>query len=225
MGAAGDGTGRRCPQGQPAVAANDAPAEGAAAFARAVGGRLVHVTAAANLPRIRAEGLHPAADLARAAGIDPAAIRLRAAPVALPGALLNHQRPLRMGRRADFLDPGLTLDAWAALLDARVFLWPARRGAAFAASLRDRGAVALSLDPVRLFAALAPCLWLSPINSGDASRRPARRGPWLWLPAARLDDFPANRMRRALARRPDRVAEVSVTGHIAPDLIAFPDGA
>ena len=199
-------------------------AEAAAAFARAVGGRLIHVTAAANLPRIRAEGLRPAADLAAAAGTDPATIALRAAPVALPGALLNHQRPLAMGRGKPFLDPPLTLVDWAALLDARVFLWPARRGAAFAASLADRDAAALTLDPARIFAALGDRLWLSPINSGDASRRPARRGPWLWVPAADHPTFAANRMRRGLAARPDRVAEVSVTGHIPPELIGIHDG-
>ncbi|MFN6979758.1 MAG: DUF7002 family protein, partial [Gemmobacter sp.] len=96
MAAARDGT-------SGAQASGASAPESAAAFSRAVGGGLVHITPAANLHRIRAEGLHPAADLARAAGIDPAAIRLRAAPLALPGALLNHQRPLRMGRRADFL--------------------------------------------------------------------------------------------------------------------------
>jgi hypothetical protein len=199
-------------------------ADPAAAFARAVGGRLIHVTAAANLPRIRAEGLRPAAALAAAAGFDPAAIALRAAPVALPGALLNHQRPLRMGGAKPFLDPPLTPADWARLLDARVFLWPARRGAAFARSLADRDAVALTVAPLRLFAALGDRLWLAPINSGDASRRPARRGPWLWVPAHYLDGFAANRMRRGLALRPDRVAEVSVTGHIPPELIGFPDG-
>jgi hypothetical protein len=161
------------------------------AFDRAVGGRLIHVTAAANLPRIRAEGLGPAAELAAEAGLAPAAILLRAAPVALPGALLNHQRPLRMGRGRAFLDPPLTPADRAAGLDARVFLWPARRGSAFAASLADRRAVALAIDPVR-------------------------RGPWRWVPAHDLDGFAANRMRRGLALRPDRVAEVSVTGHIPP---------
>jgi hypothetical protein len=208
-----DGGGGRGVRGDPA-----------GAFARAVGGRLIHVTAAANLPRIRAEGLRPAAALAAAAGLDPAAIALRAAPHALPGALLNHQRPLLMGRGKPFLDPPLTLADWAVLLDGRVFLWPARGGAAFAASLADRDAAILTLDPARLFAAIGGRLWLSPINSGDASRRPARRGPWLWVPAGDLAGFAANRMRRGLAARPDRVAEVSVAGHIPPDLIGFPHG-
>ncbi len=194
----------------------------ASAFARAVGGRLIHVTAAANLPRIRAEGLRPAADLAARAGIDPAAIRLRARPLALPGALLNHQRPLLMGRAKAFLDPPLTLADWAGLLDARVFLWPDGRGTAFAAALADREAIVLTVAPKALFAALPGALWLSPVNSGDASRRPARRGPWLWVPADDLRGFATNRMRRGLATRPDRVAEVSVTGQVPPELIGFP---
>lgn len=193
-------------------------------FVRLVGARLVHLTLAGNLPSIRRQGLLPPARLAALAGVDPAAILLRAAPVTLatPGGevTLNHQRPLRAGRRGGWLD-GMSVEDWARQLDERVFLWPVRRGARFAGSLGDRGgALALQIDAAALFDAAADRIDLSPINSGSALRRPAWRGPWLYVPAtAPVEALRENRRQRGLVAGPDGVAEVSVRGGIGVEVL------
>lgn len=185
-------------------------------FVRLVGPTLVHITPASNLAGIQTDGLLPAATLAARAGVPADDILLRADRRLLRSpagtAQLNHQRPLRMGlnKAADFLD-GHTPQSWAAQLDRRIFLWPARKGAAFAASLAQQTAV-LTLDARRLFDALAGYIDLSPINSGNAQRRPARRGDWLYVPAlSNVEAFRENRRARGLVRTRDSVTEVSLT--------------
>ncbi len=106
------------------------------AFARAVGGRLAHVTATVNLPGIRQNGLMSASDLTRQAGIDPARILLRADRREIGQATLNHQKPILHGlRAARAMLEDHTPESWAAQLDARVFLWPAAKITRFTASL------------------------------------------------------------------------------------------
>jgi hypothetical protein len=193
------------------------------AFVALVGAVLTHVTEAVNAPSIRAFGLLPPEDLASLCGTRPDEIILRQAPVTLRSgkltARLNHQRPLRAGRRqeAAFLD-GHTLDSWAAQLDRRVFFWPSRRQDAFEASLA--APVTFTFDARRLFRQCGDRLDLAPINSGSALRRAVRRGDWLYVPATRARDFPHARRLRGAARARDRVAEVSLRGGLAPDALA-----
>ena len=195
-----------------------------ARFAECVGGALLHITPAANLPGIRAAGLRRAESLIAAAGLAPGAHRLRAGPVRLETAqgpaTLTHQRPLRAGRGKDFLD-GHTLESWAGVLDARLFFWPAARGAAFARSLPD--AAVIRLDARAFHDAFAPDIWLSPINSGNATRRPARRGDWLYVPVSAGDAaFRRNRAApgRGGTRSRDSIAEISLRQDIPADLLA-----
>lgn len=185
-----------------------------AEFERLTGGTLIHLTPAENASGIVTNGLLSAADLAQAAGLDPDNVLLRANPTRLTTpsghALLTHQRPLRQGKGKDFLEDH-TLESWSNQLDRRIFFWPAKRGAAFGNSL---GATvkALRFNAGRVYDACAPHLWLSPINSGNATRRPARRGDWLYVPAtAPLDTFRDNRRKRGLVASRDQLAEVSLT--------------
>lgn len=185
-----------------------------AEFTALVGPQLLHITAAANAAGIAVTGLQSAAELAAQAG-GPAQIALRTDRHVLTGpfgtATLNHQRPLLAGRRraAAFLD-GHTLASWAQVLDRRIFFWPAKRGAAFARSLGGACHV-LRLDAARLFARFAAFLDLSPLNSGNAARRAAVRGDWLFVPAtAPRAAFTQNRRRRGLVRGADTVTEVSL---------------
>ena len=193
------------------------------AFVALVGPVLTHVTEAGNAPSIHEFGLLPPEDLARRCGTGPDEIILRDVPVTLRrgnfSAQLNHQRPLLAGRKqeAAFLD-GHTLASWAAQLDRRVFFWPSRRQEAFVSSLA--APVTFAFDARRLFRLCGDRLDLSPINSGSALRRAARRGDWLYVPAIRAADFPHARRLHGVAAGRDSVAEVSLRGGLPPDALA-----
>ena len=196
-------------------------------FIALVGTELVHRTPSVNLRGIQRHGLlRPVAALTRA-GIDPRTAVLRRDPLAfrLDGedVLLNHQRPLRAGRRkgAQFLDDG-DVETWSAQLDERLFFWPgAGKGAAFGQSLDDRGGqIEFRFDSGWMFDTYRDALHLSPINSGSATRRPARRGPWLYVPVtADVESFRENRRRRNLVSGRDVVAEVSLLADIPAEAI------
>jgi hypothetical protein len=196
-------------------------AEGA--FVALVGAVLTHFTPAANAASIRALGLLPPEALALRAGTRPDDLILCDGPVILRfgnhTAQLNHQIPLRAGRKqeAHFLD-GHTLASWAAQLDRRVFFWPATRAEAFASRLATPEA--LRFDTRMLFRRCGDRLDLSPINSGSALRRAARRGDWLDVPATRASEFPDARRLRGAARARLSVAEVSLRGGLPPDALA-----
>lgn len=189
-------------------------------FVALVGPVLHHVTAQANLPGITAQGILPAASLASQAGIRPDQITLRRDRSRVGQATLNHQRPLRAGasRAQDFLD-GHTLQSWAKQLDERVFFWPSTRGAAFTDSL-DLPTAVLTLDARRFFDAFHDRIDLSPINTGSATRRPAPRGDWIYVPATdSAKAFRNNRRDRGHVKSTDSVTEVSVRGAVtAPAL-------
>ena len=194
------------------------------AFLALAGPRLVHVTPARNAPGLAAMGLCRPATLARLAGRDPAGIALRRETVTLitPAGVaeLNHQRPLLAGHRQAFLD-GTDLAGWAAALDRRVFFWPGRARAAFDASLSARSpSLHLHLDAGALYDLFADRLDLSPINSGNATRRAAPRGDWLYVPATEAERFRDNRRTRGLKRSPDSLVELSLRDDIAPDVLS-----
>jgi hypothetical protein len=188
-----------------------------------VGEVLTHFTAAGNESSIREFGLLPPEALARLCGTSPDEIILRQAPLMLRRenltAQLNHQRPLLAGRKqeARFLD-GHTLASWAEQLDRRVFFWPSRRQDAFVSSLA--APATFRFDARRLFRFCGDRLDLSPINSGSALRRAARRGDWLYVPATRASDFPDARRLRGDAGSRDSVAEVSLRGGLPADALA-----
>ena len=194
------------------------------AITKAVGDRLAHVTAASNLPSIHSNGLLPAAQLAANAHMHPNDIALRSARMSVGSATLNHQRPILHGIKAAarVLD-GYTPESWAHQLDTRVFLWPKRKGTAFAKSIkRDIDITVLWFDTAALVAALGDHMDLSPINSGNFTQggAHARRGDWLYVPLrAGLDSFRQNRMRRGFKNTPDTVTEISLRCPIAPDLL------
>jgi hypothetical protein len=194
-------------------------------FAGLVGDQIAHGTYAENMPSIMTRGLMPPSTLAEEAGVDPASLILRTAPprFSLGGhpVRLNDQRQLWKGRNQDFLD-GHSMESWSMQLDRRIFFLPygnrARQSAFFATLGPD--AKALVLDSRALFRAFAPGIWLSPINSGNADRRPARRGDWLYVSVeGSLADFRQNRWSRGLVAGLDKVAEISIREPIRPELL------
>ncbi len=186
-------------------------------FIRLVGSSLFHVTLQTNLPGIEARGLLRPAEAARQAGFAPADVALRNDPetiVAHAGPMtLNHQRPLLAGadQAADFLSSGSLRD-WALQLDERIFFWPRKMRQSYMDSLGDRVPLAvLEIDAAGLFDLHSGHLDMAPINSGAALRRPAKRGPWIYVPAtATVEAFRANRFKRKLVKSRDAVAEVSL---------------
>ncbi len=195
-----------------------------AAFSRAVGGRLAHVTARSNLPGIHANGLMCAEALARRARIDPATLALRRTREKVGPALLNHQLPIVHGiKSAQMVLERHDPRTWAAQLDTRVFLWSHRRVAKFAASFhRHVDTAILWIDPARLAAEMWDHIDLSPLNSGSFEQGASKavRGDWLYVPLSQgLEAFRTNRIVRGHATNRDTVAEVSLRAPLAPDLL------
>jgi len=194
-------------------------------FVGLVGEALVHVTPASNVPSILRAGLLRPATLARLAGRDPAELSLRRNPVVLvfPGgaAVLNHQRPLRAGRAADFLE-GVSLERWALMLDERLFFWPGTASERFLGSVEAREpSRVLHLDARGMFRAFGGVLDLAPINTGSATRKPVRRGSWIYTPAlGSVQAFREARRARGLVQGRDAVAEVSLRADVPPALLA-----
>ncbi len=199
------------------------------AFAKAVGGALIHITAASNLPLIREYGLRPAARLAQLAGIDPHSIILRKDRECLSisdrTATLNHQLPIRHGLNAarKMLD-GYTPEEWAKQLDERIFFWPKSQGLDFAKSVKaDLPIHAFELD-AKLFADL---FWvdidLCPINSGNFTQGGAHapRGDWIYTPLSDgLEVFRSKRIERDLKKGRDSIKEISLKRLIDPQTLA-----
>lgn len=197
----------------------------AAEFAKLVGPHLLHVTPKSNVAGITAAGLLPAAELARLAGIEPKTIVLRENHRVLASphgaAQLSDQRAFLAGKahEADFLD-GYTMESWAAQMDSRIFFWPTRKDEGIADNLAADEAL-YTIDSEGFFDAFRPHISLAPIVSGNAERRPARRGPWLYVPAsAPIKTLRQNRHKRGLIVGRDNVIEVSVTCPIPADALA-----
>lgn len=193
------------------------------AFVKLVGDRLRHVTPASNLPSIVTNGLLRTVTMAARAGHAPHTLALRRddTPIAdgLFSATLNHQKPLIAGRSADFLD-GYTLASWAKQLDQRLFFLPSHANNAFRNSFTVETAE-IELDARAMFRAFGPLIDLAPINTGSATRRPTRRGDWIYVPARLCTRFADNRRALGHASRRDRVVEVSLRADILRDRLTL----
>jgi hypothetical protein len=116
---------------------------------------------------------------------------------------------------AKALPPGITLSDWYRLLNGFVFLWGSferaeRHRAAFAGSSQ----ILLVFDAALLLRELGDRVLLSPINSGNARRRPAPRSPRLFVSYHGWSDqgWPAiEGQRRSRSVMP---AEIVLAGHL-----------
>jgi hypothetical protein len=107
---------------------------------KAVGLLLAHCTPSKNLPSIKANGLLPAACLAKQFNIDPSTIALINERKSIQSegntAQLNHQKTILHGlSAANRIVEGHDAISWAKQLDQRVFLWPQDKGKTFAKSI------------------------------------------------------------------------------------------
>ena len=143
---------------------------------------LYHMAEAANWPAIQRDGLHCASTLLDRAGIigedrERLEKRQRLTHTELPnGVQLRDQRPMPPAALANCLID-ITPSEWYVLINARVFFWldPARLNRQRAAC-NPRPQVVLTVDASKLVAAYAETIAVTPINTGNARRRPARRG-------------------------------------------------
>jgi hypothetical protein len=196
-----------------------------AAFAKAVGGKIAHVTASSNLESIHKSGLQSASSIARNSGKSPQDIVLRSTRTTIGNATLNHQLTIVHGLVAahKMLDDH-TPETWAEQLDERVFFWPRAKGVTFSKSIqKDISVSTLWLDARRFAEVFWDQIDLSPINSGNFRQggANAERGDWLYCPlSAGLKSFRQNRRARKLIARNDGIEEISLRSSVSPDVLA-----
>ena len=149
---------------------------------------IYHMAEAANWPSIREYGLLPATDLIARAGLigadrDILERAQRPDHTVLPkGAEIRDQKPMPTSALRACL-VGLTPADWCALINARVFFWfdPDRLNRQRAAC-GSRPQVVLTFDAPALVAAYEDMVALTPINTGNARRAPARRSAATFVP-------------------------------------------
>jgi hypothetical protein len=141
-----------------------------------------HMAEEANWASIRSLGLLPCNRLLDVAGVTgEERQRLeqehRSEHTILPNGMhIRDQKPMPPSALRTCLI-GLTPAEWYALINARVFFWidPARLNRQRAAC-GQRPQVVLTLDARTLVEAYREFAYVTPINTGNARRRPARRG-------------------------------------------------
>lgn len=188
---------------------------------------IYHLAEAANWPSIQRNGLSPAAHLLQRFVHDDAerAVlqqrqRLRHVVLA-EGVEIRDQRPLPEAALTSCL-VGLTAAQWYTMLNERVFFWldPARVNRQHRAC-RSRPQVVLTIDTTHLIATNCEQMSVSPINTGNARRRPARRGAATFVPYTKWLDTgwasEAAALGTSLRRRSHPPVELTITSEI-PDI-------
>jgi hypothetical protein len=149
-----------------------------------------HLAEESNWPSIQRDGLLSTSKLLDAAGLawaDRARLERaqRLAHTELPtGVQIRDQRPMPPAALGACL-VGLTPAEWYALINARVFFWfdPDRLNRQRAAC-EPRPQVVLAVDTAKLVDAYREEVAVTPINTGNARRKPARRGTATFVPYA-----------------------------------------
>ncbi len=187
---------------------------------------LFHLAEEAGLPSIRLHGLLPSEALVRLFEVEePRATRLieerRPNMVELTHplhgrAILNDNKPISDKMLQNCLDDGLHPVDWMRMLNARVFFWPTRKkllDLSNALANAGRRKIVLEIDTLSLAKAHGERMQMAPINTGSATRRPARRGLSTYTPLIELSykDWQKKRGGR------DTLAEVVVLGSV-PDI-------
>jgi len=189
-----------------------------------------HLADESNWPSIQEYGLLSASELMRASGIEPdSRIRLertqRLSHTELPsGVHIRDQRPMPPSALEACLI-GLSPADWYALVNARVFFWldPDRLNRQRAAC-KSRTQVVLSVSTARLLDAHRDQMAVTPINTGNARRKPARRGVATFVPyAAWIQsgwESESAALDTPLRKRSHRPVEATVAGSV-PHVMQF----
>jgi hypothetical protein len=151
--------------------------------------RLYHLAEADNLTSIQKHGLMSTErllDLVRVAEPGRGVLLRRHRPECVrlsETVLIRDQRPMPPAALAQALQDGLEPADWYALLNSHVFLWPDRdRMERQRKACGDRPQVLLTYDGAALLDRFGSAAFISPINSGNARRKPASRGPDTLVP-------------------------------------------
>jgi hypothetical protein len=154
-------------------------------------GKLYHLGEASNLASILQHGLMSTErllDLACVAKPERDALLRVQRPDDIrlsDGVVISDQRPMPPAALVRALDGGLKPSDWYALLNSFVFPWPdPERMERQRRACGDRPQVVLTFNADALFDRFAAEAFVSPINSGNARRKAARRGPATFLPYA-----------------------------------------
>lgn len=191
---------------------------------------IYHLAEEANLRSIQENGLLSTTKLIAAAPLSDADRRSlereqrRAHTELASGVQIRDQRPMPPNALQRCL-VGLTPADWYGLVNARVFFWldPGRLNRQRAAC-QSRPQVVLAIDTARIIAAYAEQVEVTPINTGNACRKPAVRGAatfvpyttWLksgWESETKALDVPSR-------RRSHPPAELTVRDAV-PDIVRF----
>ena len=153
--------------------------------------RLYHLAEADNLPSILQHGLMSTEGLLGLVGMPqaergPLLRRHRPNSFRLSkSVLIRDQGPMPPSALARALVGGLEPADWYALLNGHVFLWPDRdRMERQRQACRGRPQVLLTFDGAALLDRFGGDAFVSPINSGNARRKPALRGRHTLVPYA-----------------------------------------
>jgi hypothetical protein len=151
--------------------------------------RIYHMTDASNWTSIQQHGLLSTSRLLNLAGLDGGERydlerrqRLRARR--LPnGALIRDQLPMSPAALSVCLASGLVPEDWYLELNSRVFFWLDRRRLNRQRHACDSSPqVVLTVDAHHLLSSYVEQTALTPFNTGNARRRPARRGRETFVP-------------------------------------------
>ena len=189
-----------------------------------------HLAEAGNWPLIQRDGLRCTASLLRQAKVRGSALNRhgreqRPANVLLPsGVTIRHQRPMPPAALERCL-VDMTPNEWYALLNSRVFFWPdvARMNRQRLACAADPQ-VLMVIDTTALLARYGHRAYVSPINTGNARRRPAKRGQATFVPYDRWISDRWTSECAALGISPRSAnhppAELTIAGDV-PDVMEF----
>jgi hypothetical protein len=151
--------------------------------------RLFHLAEADNLPSILEHGLLSTEQLLELTGMAasdrvPFLERHRLDGVRLsPSVAVRDQRPMPPSALAGALDDGMTPAEWYALLNSFVFLWPDhQRLERQRRACGARPQVVLVFDTEAVLDHVGDDALVSPINTGNARRKPARRSRQTFVP-------------------------------------------
>jgi hypothetical protein len=148
-----------------------------------------HLAEPANWPSIRRHGLlstERLLDLAKAPENEREAILSQHRPESIVlsnGVIIRDQKPMPPHLIARALPRNVTPCQWYRFLNRFVFLWSNRaRVERHLRACRARPQILLTFDASQLLEQLGDKIFLSPINSGNARRRPVPRSPHIFVP-------------------------------------------
>jgi hypothetical protein len=193
--------------------------------------RVYHLVDPANWASIQRHGLLSMAallDRCGIAGAERARLLRRHRPTELTlpdGSVIRDQKPMPPTALTRCLQ-GMQPDDWYALLNSKVFFWldPDRLNRQRRAGGVQSPALVMTVDAERLLRHYAPEAAVTPFNTGNARRQPARRGHASFVPYAAWQESAWASESRLRGKTPRPASHAPVELAIAdavPDVMRF----